>query len=136
MNIQMKMTKNNLVAIIDNDAEFIKRVRDYLTSEGFEVIVASNGLELISILRIDRPAAILINVMLPWIDSIEMLMAIKGNPNFRDIRVFLISNEEWEKKNSIEKGDTALISGIFYKHLEKSNFIAKLKEEIEKNGSH
>lgn len=132
----MEIMKNNLVAIVDNDAQFIDKIMDILTAEGFEVIVVSSGLELLSVLSIDRPVAILISAMLPWIDSVEVLRAMKGNPNFREIKVFLVSNQEWMRENKIEMSDADLLSGVFYKHLDKSIFIAKLKEEIEKNGSH
>lgn len=132
----MEIMRNNLVAIVDNDAEFINKIMNTLTTAGFEVIVVNSGLELLSVLSIDRPVAILISTMLPWIDSIEVLRAMKGNPNFREIKVFLVSNQEWMRENRIEKRDADLLSGVFYKHLDKSIFVAKLKEEVEKSGSH
>lgn len=82
------------VAVVDDDREVREALEDYLTAEGFDVILAPNGLRLVSALQVDRPDAILLDVVMSWIDGIELCRALKRNPQFRDIPVVLISGHD------------------------------------------
>lgn len=79
------------VIIVDDDRETREMLTLALELEGFEVAQAANGLRLISVLHVDRPDVILLDVMMSWIDGFELCRAIKKNEEFRDIPVIFIS---------------------------------------------
>src|SRR5277367_5075507 len=62
-----------------------------LELEGYVVSLAGNGLRLISTLHVDRPDLILLDVVMSWIDGVELCKAVKKNQEFRDIPVIFIS---------------------------------------------
>ena len=82
------------IAVVDDDLEVREALADYLKYEGFDVILAPNGLRLVSALQVDRPDVILLDVVMSWIDGIELCRALKRNPQFRDIPVVLISGHD------------------------------------------
>ena len=79
------------VIIVDDDRETREMLTLALELEGFDVAQAANGLRLISVLHVDRPDVILLDVMMSWIDGFELCRAIKKNEEFRDIPVIFIS---------------------------------------------
>lgn len=82
------------IAVVDDEREVREALADYLDSEGFEVILAPNGLRLVSALQVDRPDAILLDVVMSWIDGVELCRALKRNVEFNDIPVVLISGHD------------------------------------------
>jgi DNA-binding response OmpR family regulator len=79
------------VIIVDDDRETREMLTLALELAGFDVSEAANGLRLISTLHVDRPDAILLDVMMSWIDGFELCRAIKQNEEFRDIPVVFVS---------------------------------------------
>jgi DNA-binding response OmpR family regulator len=79
------------IIIVDDDRETREMLTLALELAGFDVSEAANGLRLISTLHVDRPDAILLDVMMSWIDGFELCRAIKQNEEFRDIPVVFVS---------------------------------------------
>jgi DNA-binding response OmpR family regulator len=79
------------IIIVDDEREARELLQVALELEGYQVSVAANGLKLIASLEVDRPDLILLDVMMSWIDGIELCRAIKRNESFRDIPVIFLS---------------------------------------------
>lgn len=79
------------VAVVDDDRSVRTWLREVLENEGFAVILAANGLRLVSTLQVDRPDIILLDVVNSWIDGFELCRALKKNPQFCDIPVIFLS---------------------------------------------
>lgn len=103
------------VAVVDDDREVRESLEDYLQSEGFDVILAPNGLRLVSVLQVDRPDAILLDVVMSWIDGVELCRALKRNPQFCDIPVVIISGHS---RTDFERARQAGAVAYFSKPLE------------------
>ena len=79
------------VLVVDDDREVRESLAQTLAAHGFEVLLAGSGPQLVAILREHRPAVILLDVKLPWLDGLELCSALKRNPDYRDIPVCFIS---------------------------------------------
>jgi DNA-binding response OmpR family regulator len=79
------------VAVVDDDRDIRDGLRCALTDEGYEVTVVPNGLRLLSVLQVDRPDLIVLDVMMSWIDGFELCSALKRNSDYCDIPVLFIS---------------------------------------------
>jgi DNA-binding response OmpR family regulator len=79
------------ITIVDDDRETREMLRVALEREGYEVNLVSNGLRLISSLHVDRPDLVLLDVVMSWIDGFELCLAIKKNPDFKDIPIIFVS---------------------------------------------
>jgi DNA-binding response OmpR family regulator len=79
------------VVVVDDDRDIQEALRDALEAEGFQVHVVPNGLKLVRALRVVRPDVILLDVMMSWINGLDLCVALKQNPEYRDIPVIFIS---------------------------------------------
>ena len=97
------------VTVVDDDRHVRETLAEFLTDEGFEVDVAPNGLRLVSALQVDRPDVILLDVVMSWIDGLELCRALKRNPQFRPIPIVIISGhtDTVDVERGLDAGATA-----------------------------
>ncbi|MCI0571970.1 MAG: response regulator [Myxococcaceae bacterium] len=97
------------VTIVDDDRESRELLSLALSLEGLTVLTAANGLRLISLLKVDRPDVILMDVNMSWIDGFELCRAVKHNEEFRDIPVIFVSGRTSvdDRRRGIECGAVA-----------------------------
>lgn len=117
------------VIIVEDDRDTREMLTRFLEAEGFEVAQAANGLRLISILHVDRPDAILLDVMMSWIDGFELCRSIKKNEEFRDIPVIFIS-----ARATPEARRTGLAAGAadyFVKPVDLDRLVARIHELLQ-----
>ncbi len=79
------------VCVVDDDRDIQDALRDALEAEGYEVTVVPNGLKLVRALRVTRPDLILLDVMMSWINGIDLCHSLKKNREYADIPVIFIS---------------------------------------------
>lgn len=61
------------ILVVDDKANIRQLLRDYLTEDGFEVAIATNGREALYAARHETPDVILLDLMMPEMDGYEFL---------------------------------------------------------------
>jgi len=79
------------VLIVEDDPSAVRLLHAYLEPEGYRVRVAPDGEQALLDVRIERPAAILLDVLLPGMDGWEVLRRLKADPELRSIPVVIIT---------------------------------------------
>lgn len=122
------MAAKRKVIIVDDDRETREMLTLALELEGYEVSEAANGLRLISTLHVDKPDAILLDVMMSWIDGFELCRAIKQNREFREIPVVFVSARKTHE--DVAQGREAGAADYFTKPLDIDRLARRLEELI------
>lgn len=68
---------NNTIVIVDDDKNICELVRLYLAKEGYEVRCAYAGRQALALIEEVKPSAVILDVMLPEMDGIEVLKQIR-----------------------------------------------------------
>jgi CheY-like chemotaxis protein len=80
------------VLLVDDDFGILDGVADFLESEGFSVVSASNGIDALNQLRSGlRVNVIVLDVMMPMMDGWDFRAEQLAEPSLRDIPVVVIS---------------------------------------------
>lgn len=79
---------NAKILVIDDEPNIVNLVTAYLKPEGYEVITAGDGLQGLKAARAFKPDLIVLDVMLPGIDGIEMLTRLRRES---DVYVILLT---------------------------------------------
>jgi two-component system alkaline phosphatase synthesis response regulator PhoP len=84
------------ILIIDDEPSIVNLVSAYLLPEGYEVFTASDGLQGIKAAKAYKPDLILLDIMLPGLDGIELLSRLRRES---DVYVILLTarTEETDK---------------------------------------
>lgn len=68
---------NTKILVIDDEPNIVNLITAYLKPEGYEVYTAENGLAGLKAARAFKPDLIVLDVMLPGIDGIELLTRLR-----------------------------------------------------------
>jgi CheY-like chemotaxis protein len=79
------------ILVIEDDPSAVRLLREYLESAGYRVRVAANGETGISAASTQRPAAIVLDVLLPGIDGWEVLRRLKADERLQDVPVVIVT---------------------------------------------
>jgi two-component system, NtrC family, response regulator AtoC len=66
------------VLVVDDEALTLRTISRGLTTEGFEVFTAGSGEEALKIFEEEKPDLVLLDIVLPGIDGVEVLRQIKA----------------------------------------------------------
>jgi DNA-binding response OmpR family regulator len=78
------------ILIVDDEASVVEVVALYLRRDGFRVRTARDGAEALLALGTQRPALVILDVMLPHIDGLTLLRRLREGPG-RDVPVILLT---------------------------------------------
>lgn len=68
------------ILIVDDEASVVEVVSLYLRREGFRVRTARDGAEALLAIGAERPALIILDIMLPHIDGLSLMRRLRQNP--------------------------------------------------------
>lgn len=114
------------IVIVDDDRPTREMLQTALELAGYDTILAANGLRLISMMHVDRPDLILLDVMMSWIDGFELCRAIKRNDEFRGIPLVFISGKKGEE--DVKRGLECGAIDYFTKPLDMERLLARIEE--------
>src|SRR5580704_8996947 len=73
----MAITGAGLILVVDDDAKIVRLVRAYLERDGYRVIEAADGRAALAAVEAERPALVVLDLMLPEIDGLDVVLAIR-----------------------------------------------------------
>ena len=85
------MIQNNKVLVVDDEMDMRIFLSTLLETSGYKAIIASNGVEGIEKARKHKPAAIILDVLMPKSGGIEMYREVKTDENLKSTPVIMIS---------------------------------------------
>lgn len=80
------------ILLVEDDPMVVKMYHRKLTLEGFDMTLAFNGEEGLEALKKDIPDIILLDVMMPKMNGIDMLKTVKANPDLKKIPIVILTN--------------------------------------------
>ncbi|HIT73633.1 DNA-binding response regulator [Tyzzerella sp. An114] len=108
------MSKKNILTV-DDEIHILELLRYNLETAGYNVIQAESGEEGLEILDKNDIDAVLLDLMLPGIDGLEVLRRIRTNPEKRKTPVIMLTakGEEFDKVLGLEMGADDYIAKPF-----------------------
>ena len=74
------MKRKSVVLIVEDNADTSQVIALLLGVEGIDIVTASNGLEALEKSRSEKPDLIISDLMMPSMDGIEMIKALRSDP--------------------------------------------------------
>jgi CheY-like chemotaxis protein len=119
------------IMVVEDDSFVIDIYQTKLSQEGYEVIQAENGAEAIKKLEKDIPDMILLDIIMPYVDGLQVLKKIKSDERLKNIPVVLLTN--LSQKEDIDEGLGLGASDYLIKsHFTPSEVLEKIKKYIKK----
>ena len=94
------------VLVVDDILPNVKVLEAKLTAEYFEVATAMNGRDALASMAADPPDIVLLDVMMPEMDGVEVCRIIKADPKLSHIPVVMVTalSEPGDRVRGLEAG--------------------------------
>ena len=79
------------ILIIDDDKDIIELLEYNLMKEGYDVLSVDKSTESIMVANIFQPDLIILDIMMPKINGIEVCRQLRENPNFNNTYIFFLT---------------------------------------------
>ena len=114
------------ILIVEDDSSIAELERDYLEVAGFDVTISQDGVEGLKAIQNNEFDLILLDIMLPGLDGLEILKSMKED---KDIPVLLVSakKEEIDKIKGLSLGADDYITKPF----SPGELVARVKAHME-----
>ena len=91
------------ILIVEDEQKLAEILRDYLAQAGFDITVLDNGLEVVPSVRESKPALILLDLMLPGRDGMDICKEIR---TFSNVPIIMVTAkvEEIDRLLGLELG--------------------------------
>jgi len=86
------------VLAVDDEADVLKLVEMALQVEGYKVIQATSGKEALELAKKEKPHVILLDIMMPEMDGMEVFKRLKNKVETAQIPVIMVTGVS-EKEN-------------------------------------
>ena len=79
------------VLVVEDDFELRESLCAYLEEEGFETEGAADGAEALARAHVCRPDAIVLDLLMPVMDGLQLMEALSDEPDLASIPIFVVS---------------------------------------------
>jgi two-component system phosphate regulon response regulator PhoB len=103
------------IFVVEDEEEIQELVRYNLTKEGYAVTCIDSGEESLQRIPRERPDLVVLDLMLPGVDGLEVCRSLKSNPATRDIPIIILTakSEEADIVTGLELGSDDYITKPF-----------------------
>jgi two-component system, OmpR family, alkaline phosphatase synthesis response regulator PhoP len=94
------------ILVVDDDREIVRLVSAYLQQSGYEVLTAYDGETALHILRRERPDLMLLDLMLPGRDGLDVTRVVRGDGSLAAMPIIMLTArvEDSDKIVGLELG--------------------------------
>ena len=101
------------ILIADDESRIRKLVNDFLSKEGYTVIEAKDGQEALDSFYANKPDVVILDVMMPEFDGLEVCEEIRGVSEDIPIILLTAKDSESDELNGFSKGADEYIAKPF-----------------------
>ena len=92
------------ILIVDDDRKIVDLVRAYLEKDGYRVLTAHDGLQALELARQVRPDLIVLDLMLPGMDGLDVCRILRGEGHKVPIIMLTAKTTETDKLIGLDLG--------------------------------
>ncbi len=107
----LHMTNDSLepkkkILIVDDDADFMDMLKECLNMRGYDVLTLSDAKHIMHTLHSFSPDLILLDLIMPGIDGLEVCEMLNGDPTWANIPIIVMSglNKDVDKLKAFKEG--------------------------------
>src|SRR5687767_361505 len=94
------------ILVVDDEPDIVALVVYHLAKAGFRISTASNGADALRLAQQDRPALVVLDLMLPGMSGLEVLDQLRADEAGQEIAVLLLTarREEADRIKGLSSG--------------------------------
>ena len=106
METKQEKLKQRFILVIEDEEDIVKLISFHLEKEGYRVESRGNGREALELIQDRLPDLVILDIMLPEMDGLEVCRRLRSNQKTASIPILILSarKEEFDKVLGLELG--------------------------------
>jgi len=117
------------VLIADDEPNILISLEFLMRREGYDVVVARDGQEAVERIVQERPALVLLDVMMPIKTGFDVCHEVRANESLRDTRILMLTAKG--RDTDVAKGLALGANAYMIKPFSTRELVQKVKELLE-----
>ena len=94
------------VLIVDDEPDIVEIISYNLTKEGYLTLTAKNGIEALEKMHLFDPDLVILDIMMPRMNGVEVCKSIRSTPEYNDTLIILLTalSDEQSQIKGLESG--------------------------------
>lgn len=92
------------ILVVDDEESILTLLKFNLEKSGFQVITSFDGREALRIIELEKPDLVVLDLMLPGLDGMEVLKTLRQEKNNTPVLMLTAKNDELDKILGLELG--------------------------------
>ncbi len=133
MSEHMAGTLVQKVLLVDDEPDIVELLRYNLEREGYAVQTALNGKDALKAAKSNRPDLIVLDIMMPGMDGVEVCMQLRQFPEFKNTVITFLTarGEDYSQIAGFDAGADDYIT----KPVRPKVFVSKVKALLKRSGA-
>ena len=116
------------IFLCEDDPLLVRLYQEKFTNDGYQMETALNGEEGLTKMKQTKPDLVLLDIMMPKMDGLEVLAAMKKDPDLKGIPVILLTNV-FRGKEDVNRGlEMGAVAYLVKSDVTPAHVVAKVKE--------
>ena len=120
------------ILVVDDDIDTLRLVGLMLERQGYEIVAASSGQQALALVLTERPDLVLLDLMMPDIDGVEVCRRLRSSPETKDIMIIMFTAKS-QTDDKVE-GFDAGADDYLTKPTQPRELIAHVKAVLKRSG--
>jgi two-component system alkaline phosphatase synthesis response regulator PhoP len=123
---------NQKVLVVDDEEDILELLKFNLSREGYQVTCATSGEQALRLVRSEKPDLVVLDLMLPGIDGLEVTRRLKNDPDTKNLPIIMLTakGEEADIVTGLELGADDYITKPFSPRILLARVRAVLRRKI------
>ncbi|MEM6753492.1 MAG: response regulator [Cyanobacteria bacterium P01_C01_bin.38] len=108
----MSLTLLGTILVVEDSPSELELISHFLNESGYKVIKATGGTEALKKLELEKPDAIITDVVMPGMSGFELCRSLKKNPETQKVPIVICSskNQEIDRLWAMRQGADAYVT--------------------------
>jgi len=124
-----KKSKKTKILVVDDEPNIVQTLKDRLEMNDFEVTVAYNGSDGLKIAEQEKPEVILLDVIMPVMNGLEMLEVLRQRPWGKSVSVIMLTARS--QTQDMARASACTIDDYIVKPFDLSELLEKIEGLLE-----
>jgi two-component system alkaline phosphatase synthesis response regulator PhoP len=129
LGIKLKKAVRPTILVVDDEPKVVQTLQDRLEMNDYTVHTAYDGIEALGKAVRFKPDIVLLDIIMPEMDGLEMLEALRANPECEDISVIMLTARS--HADDMERAYACGIEDFIVKPFELRSLLEKIETIIQ-----
>jgi CheY-like chemotaxis protein len=123
------MTEGPTILVVDDEPYMIRLLQHHIQRAGYRMVKATNGREALERIREDKPSLVLMDVMMPELNGLEVLVELRKREETKELPVIIMTANA--QRFTREEAEAAGVSAFLTKPFSPTQLMTEVRRQLE-----